>query len=240
MNRSISRAGFHFKITLVQREGVVSWPVMWYCKEEVIVVTTGERIRARRKELRIPTRVLAAAAHISVPTVYRYENGGIGKLPVSILQAFAEVLQTTPNYLMGWSEERSDELPFLKSRKFRHLRTSSQLSRQGRRTDEADVDTDAQTAEITYRCVGDGLSNARILDGDTVCIRLQPTVENGQIALVRLGGEQLLRRIYYGDNYVELRAENPAVPSVILRGQELDPSNYEVVGLAISFQSAVR
>ena len=102
------------------------------------------------------------------------------------------------------------------------------------------MDTDAQIAEITYRCVGDGMLNARILNGDTVRIRLQPTVENGQIALVRLGEKQLLRRIYHGDGYVELRAENPAIPPVILRGQELNPSNYEVVGLAVSFQSAVR
>lgn len=204
------------------------------------MVTTGERIRARRKELRIPTRVLAAAAHISVATVCRYENGGIGKLPVSILQTFAEVLQTTPNYLMGWSEERSGELPFLKAGELRHPGASAQPLRQNHGSDEAGEDTDAQMPEITYRCVGDGMLNARILDGDTVCIRLQPTVENGQIALVRLGGEQLLRRIYYGDGYVELRAENPAVPPMVLRGQELAPSNYEVVGLAVSFQSAVR
>lgn len=213
---------------------------MWYCKDEVIVVTTGERIGARRKELRIPTRVLAAAAHISVPTVYRYENGGIGKLPVSILQSFAEVLQTTPNYLMGWSEERSGGLPFLKAGTYRQLGSSAHPSCQSRRAGEAEVDTDAQIAEITYRCVGDGMLNARILNGDTVRIRLQPTVENGQIALVRLGEKQLLRRIYHGDGYVELRAENPAIPPVILRGQELNPSNYEVVGLAVSFQSAVR
>ena len=94
-------------------------------------------------------------------------------------------------------------------------------------------------ADIVFRCVGDSMINARIFDGDAVFIHLQPEVENGQIAVARVGDEYTLKRIYVFEDYVELRAENPTVKPIILRGPELDPDNYEVVGLAVAFLSTV-
>lgn len=94
-------------------------------------------------------------------------------------------------------------------------------------------------ADIVFRCVGDSMINARIFDGDAVFIHLQPEVENGQIAVVRVGDEYTLKRIYVFEDYVELRAENPTVKPIILRGPALVPDNYEVVGLAVAFLSTV-
>ena len=94
-------------------------------------------------------------------------------------------------------------------------------------------------ADIVFRCVGDSMINARIFDGDAVFIHLQPEVENGQIAVARVGDEYTLKRIYVFEDYVELRAENPTVKPIILRGPELVPDNYEVVGLAVAFLSTV-
>lgn len=94
-------------------------------------------------------------------------------------------------------------------------------------------------ADIVFRCVGDSMINARIFDGDAVFIHLQPEVENGQIAVVRVGDEYTLKRVYVFDDYVELRAENPTVKTILLRGPELTPDNYEVVGLAVAFLSTV-
>lgn len=94
-------------------------------------------------------------------------------------------------------------------------------------------------ADIVFRCVGDSMINARIFDGDAVFIHLQPEVENGQIAVVRVGDEYTLKRVYVFDDYVELRAENPTVKTILLRGPELAPDNYEVVGLAVAFLSTV-
>ena len=51
-------------------------------------------------------------------TVYRYENGSIDDIPVSIVAKLADILNTTPAYLMGWNEdeedyEAADELNYL-------------------------------------------------------------------------------------------------------------------------------
>ena len=94
-------------------------------------------------------------------------------------------------------------------------------------------------ADIVFRCVGDSMINARIFDGDAVFIHIPPEVGDGQIAVVRVGDEYTLKRIYVFEDYVELRAENPTVKPIILRGPELVPDNYEVVGLAVAFLSSV-
>lgn len=65
-------------------------------------VTTGERIKARRKELGLSAEQLAAKIGVSAATVYRYENGSIEKVSSDILAPLAQALHTTTYYLMGW------------------------------------------------------------------------------------------------------------------------------------------
>lgn len=94
-------------------------------------------------------------------------------------------------------------------------------------------------ADVVFRCVGHSMINARIFDGDAVFIHIQPEVENGQIAVVRIGDEYTLKRVYVYGDCVELRAENPTVRTITVRGAELDPDNFEIVGLAVAFFSTV-
>lgn len=97
-------------------------------------------------------------------------------------------------------------------------------------TAPADID-----ADFVFRCVGDSMINARIFDGDIVFVKSGP-VENGQIAVIRIGEEYTLKRIYHGPDYLELRAENPMYPTRIIRGEQ---ENAEIVGRAVQFLSRV-
>lgn len=67
-------------------------------------MTVGKRIKERRKELKMSADALGKKLGKDRSTVFRYENGDIEKLPIDILEPIAEALQTTPAYLMGWSE----------------------------------------------------------------------------------------------------------------------------------------
>ena len=91
-------------------------------------------------------------------------------------------------------------------------------------------------ADFVFRCVGDSMINARIFDGDIVFVKSGVEVENGQIAVVRIGDEYTLKRIYRGEDYLELRAENPMYPARIIRGEQ---ENAEIVGKAVQFLSRV-
>lgn len=65
----------------------------------------GERMKLRRKELKLSADVVAEKLGVSRSTIFRYEKGDIEKLPTNILDDIAEVLKTTPAFLMGWEDE---------------------------------------------------------------------------------------------------------------------------------------
>lgn len=69
----------------------------------------GERIKARRKEIRLSVSKLADMLGKDRGTIYRYEKGEIENLPLDVLEPLAAALQTTPAWLMGW-EEKNDTL----------------------------------------------------------------------------------------------------------------------------------
>jgi SOS-response transcriptional repressors (recA-mediated autopeptidases) len=203
-------------------------------------------MKSRRKELGIPVDTVAAALGVSVATVYRYESGEIEKVPGTILEPLAKVLHTTPAYLMGWTAEHqsiqypSNIMPLPAMKEWPVLGATAcgkPLHRE--MLDETVLAPVDIKADIVFRCVGDSMINARIFDGDAVFIHLQPEVENGQIAVIRIGDEYTLKRVYVFDHYVELRSENPTVKPIILRGPELEPDSFEVVGLAVAFMSAI-
>lgn len=209
-------------------------------------MTTGNRMKSRRKELGIPVDTVAAALGVSVATVYRYESGEIEKVPGTILEPLAKVLHTTPAYLMGWTAEHqsiqypSNIMPLPAMKEWPVLGATACGKPLHRETlDETALAPVDIKADIVFRCVGDSMINARIFDGDAVFIHLQPEVENGQIAVIRIGDEYTLKRVYVFDHYVELRSENPTVKPIILRGPELEPDSFEVVGLAVAFMSAI-
>lgn len=65
----------------------------------------GQKIKARRQELKLSADELGRRLNKDRSTIYRYEKGEIESLPLDILQPIAEALQTTPAYLMGWESE---------------------------------------------------------------------------------------------------------------------------------------
>lgn len=74
------------------------------------VMTIGERIKARRIELKLSADKIGEKIGKDRATVYRYEGNDIENMPVGVLKPLAEALKTTPAYLMGW-EDSDDTAP---------------------------------------------------------------------------------------------------------------------------------
>lgn len=65
----------------------------------------GQRIKERRKALKLSADELGKKLGKDRSTIYRYEKGDIENLPLDILEPIAKALNTTPQYLMGWQEK---------------------------------------------------------------------------------------------------------------------------------------
>lgn len=68
-------------------------------------MSTGARIRDRRKQLGLSADDLAEKIGVARSTMFRYENGDIEKVPLDYLGPLSAALDTTPEYLMGWSSD---------------------------------------------------------------------------------------------------------------------------------------
>ena len=59
-------------------------------------MTKGERIKARREALGLSVGELASRLNKNRATIYRYENGDIEDMPITVLEPLAKALNTTP------------------------------------------------------------------------------------------------------------------------------------------------
>ena len=65
------------------------------------VFVIGQQIKRRRKELKMSVDELAKRIGKDRSTVYRYENGDIGNMPLELLPHITEALETTPQQLLS-------------------------------------------------------------------------------------------------------------------------------------------
>lgn len=206
-------------------------------------MTTGERMKQRRKEIGLSAEKIAERLGVSPATIYRYEKGDIEKVPVDIFAELAKILQTTPAYLMGWEEKPEPKKPTIppgfepmpKMKKIPligSIACGEPITAIQNREGEIDAPENMQ-CDFALRCKGDSMIGAGIHDGDAVYIRIQPEVENGQIAAVRIGDEATLKRVYLHKDYIELRPENPDYESIIRRREEMNDVHIE--GRAVGY-----
>lgn len=96
------------------------------------------------------------------------------------------------------------------------------------------------TADFCLRAQGDSMINARIYDGDIVFVKQQSSVNNGEIAVILIGDEATLKRVfYYPDKQkLVLNPENTKYEPLVFIGEELN--EIKILGKAIVFQSIVR
>ena len=71
----------------------------------------GDRIHNLRIEKGLTLETLGKRIGVSKATIKRYENGIIANIPSDKIEALAEALETTPEFLMGWDEIPEEPKP---------------------------------------------------------------------------------------------------------------------------------
>jgi len=70
----------------------------------------------------------------------------------------------------------------------------------------------------------------KIEDGDTIQVHKQTSVDSGSLAVVLLDGEEgLVKKVVFGDNWIELHSTNPLYPVQRFEGE--DVTRLQIVGL---------
>lgn len=195
----------------------------------------GSILKNLRLSRNITQGELAAKLGISRSAVGMYETGG-REPDFEMMEAIADIFNVDMDYLMGRSQvERkhpitppNSEIPpgFQPMPEMDIVPLVGRIACGTPITAEENIERmvcvpSKWHATFTLTCEGTSME-PRIHDGDLVAIRSQPTVENGEVAAVRIDGEATLKRVYLHQSFIELRAENPAFESIILAKEEMN------------------
>ena len=73
-------------------------------------ILIGARIRNARKNKRMSMKTLGIKVGLHESTVSRYEKGDIQALDIEKMKEFAEALDVTVSYLIGWNDDIKEEI----------------------------------------------------------------------------------------------------------------------------------
>lgn len=207
------------------------------------VATFAQRLRDGLDIRQMNQTELAKRSQISKSSISRYIKGDWeGKQ--GAVYALAKALGVTEAWLMGYDVPmEAEEAPSPIPAGFEPLPEMATIPLVGsiacgtpilaEQNIEARIGVPALwRADFALTCHGNSMA-AMIQDGDIVCIRKQPEVENGEIAAVRIGEEATLKRFYRQGDTVMLQAENPAFSPLVYTRDQLNEITIEgrVVGI---------
>ena len=201
------------------------------------MATLYDRIKSRRTELGLTVEELAhKMGYKDKSSISKIENGK-ADIPQSKIAAFADALQTTPAYLMGWEEQPEPKKPtippgFEPMPKMKKIPLIGAIACGEPITAEQNIEKMVDVPEnircdFALTCHGDRVVDAGIHDKDVVYSRIQPEVENGESAAVRIDGEATLKRVYYNPGTLTLMPANPAYAPMIYTGPQLEEVHIE-------------
>ena len=201
------------------------------------MATLYDRIKSRRTELGLTVEELAhKMGYKDKSSISKIENGK-ADIPQSKIAAFADALETTPAYLMGWEEQPQPKKPtippgFEPMPKMKKIPLIGAIACGEPITADQNIEKMVDVPEnircdFSLTCHGDSMVDAGIHDKDVVYIRIQPEVENGEIAAVRIDGEATLKRVYYNPGTLTLMPANPAYAPMVYTGPQLEEVHIE-------------
>ena len=208
-------------------------------------MTTGQRMKIRRKEIGLSAENLAELLGVSPATIYRYENGDIEKVPGDRLGPIAEALHTSPAFLMGWDDATDASLPsnIIPMPEMRQIPLIGSIACGAPVLADEHIEDYLNIprqihADFALTCKGDSMINARIFDGDIVYIRQQDTVDNGEIAAVLIDGEATLKRVQLFEDHISLEPNGSAMFQTNFGLETLEDGTFKT-GNAFDFVYAI-
>lgn len=198
--------------------------------------TIGDKILERRTALNMSQDELAQkVGYKDRSSIAKIESGERDIRQKKLIE-FAKALDTTPQWLMGYEEKTNISAVYKKN--IRMVPVFESVSAGfGSYADDQILDycpfiisSEKEAAEtIAIRVSGDSMS-PKIEDGDIIRVHKQESVDSGSIAVVLLDGEEgLVKKVVYGDDWIELHSINPYYPVRRFDGEEV--LRLRVVGL---------
>lgn len=202
----------------------------------------GKIIERRRNELDLTLEEVGNAVGVSKSTVKKWESGFIENMRRDKIAALANVLRISPVTLItGDMDIPTNIQPMFATYKVPRIGriACGEPITAEENIEDYDPVPDYIKADFTLVCKGDSMINARIFDGDIVCISQSSEVHSGDIAAVLVDGDEAtLKRVRIFEDHIILEPENPMYKPFSFWNEDMN--KVRIIGKATHFISAVR
>ena len=213
-------------------------------------MTKGEKIKYLRKTLGMSQVELAKRIGVSKQTLYKYENNIITNIPSDKIELLSNALQTTPADIMGWESpvitmddveeslkksmskvQRITKIPLLGSAPCGKPNLTFDDYRYAEFIDFSHYKH--KDEYYALRATGDSMY-PKIENGDIMIVHYQQDVENGQVAIVRVNGDEAtckkIRKYKHG---IELIPINTNYDRIFYTSEEVKNLPVEIIGRVV-------
>ena len=170
---------------------------------------------------------------ISKSMLSKWENDKENPTNFQDVIALADYFHVTSDYLLGLTEISNER--FTSYSKVPILGSIAAGQPMLAQEDIVGYESISKDEKIDYclKVKGDSMIGARIFNGDTVFVRRQPDIENGEIGVVIIDGEEAtLKRVFKVNGTVILHPENPRYNDIVF--SKRDFKEVMVLGKVIS------
>ena len=203
-------------------------------------------LKRRRKELGLTLLQVAEAMGVSEATVQRWKSGSIKSVRYDKIDKLAKVLKVEPAEIMGWDtpKQKSDKLEKF-SADIIDLSNMKRIPILGRIRAGMPIyaaeniegytltDLNGGAEYFGLRVTGDSMNAARIHEGDIVIVRRQDIVENGQIAVVLIDGQDATLKRFNRDGDIVTLMPQSTNPKNKALTYNLKNSSVKILGLVV-------
>lgn len=148
-------------------------------------------IKSKRLELGMTMKELAEKVGVSEGTISRWESGEIANMRRNVIVSLAKALNITPAVLMGWSEPDPIEARGVRIPVLGRVVAGIPIEAITDIIDYEEIPAQMAKSGTYFALQVKGRSMEPTLhEGDVVIVRQQPEVENGEIAIVLINGDE--------------------------------------------------
>ena len=191
----------------------------------------GNKIFAARKKLKMSRVELGNKLGLHEVSIKKYEDGNIKALDIEKLKEFSNALDIPFTYLIGLNEtpySKTINIPIVGSVKA-GIGGIAQEEYIGH--EEAHMEGCSPETHFYLKVKGDSMQ-PRILEGDLALVKRQSDVENGELAIVLVNGEEgVIKKVIKKSNSIELHSFNPYYPPRIFENKEME--KVKIIGKVI-------
>lgn len=200
------------------------------------VEAMGARIRDLRTDLQMSQYDLARLTGYNSRAAISVIEKGKQSLTPEKIHLFARALRTTPEYILGMdnpdgaTEKKSNIIPVLG-----RVQAGYPVMAVENIIDYEEISEEMAKNGTYFGLVIKGSSmEPRMFEDDIVIVKRTPQVENGQIAVVLVNGDEAtVKKFYKEENGVVLRALNPSFPALMYTPEQCASLPLTVIGRVV-------